>query len=123
MLVPARLKSIDKFLNDEERKFSNFFPNSVIINFNKIDRVNISFEPGHTRRDMDSKSRFGTLNIPQAYAIANIIDGQHRVYGYSLSPLAETETIPVVAFVDMKSEEQLKMFMDVNENQKAVSPV
>jgi len=120
MLVPNRLKNIAAYLNEPDVK--NFFPNSVIINFNVTKRVKIGFEAGHPARAMPrTKSKFGILKIPMAYAIANIIDGQHRIYGYSATELAETDTIPVVAFKEMKTDAQLKMFMDINQNQKAVS--
>lgn len=59
-------------------------------------------------------------DIPKRYRSAYIIDGQHRLYGYSDSLYAETNTIPVVAFVDLERSEQIKLFMDINENQKAV---
>lgn len=35
--------------------------------------------------------------------------------------LDNTPSIPVVAFVDLNRQEQIKLFMDINENQKAVS--
>jgi len=62
------------------------------------------------------------LKIPNAYGIAYIIDGQHRVYGYANSEYVESNTIPVVAFNGLDSIEQLEIFMDINQNQKAVSP-
>jgi DNA sulfur modification protein DndB len=34
----------------------------------------------------------------------------------------ENNTVPVVAFSGLESSEQLEMFMDINQNQKAVSP-
>lgn len=49
-----------------------------------------------------------------------MIDGQHRLYGYAGSPRAENELIPVVAFVNLEREEQVKLFMQINENQQAV---
>ena len=65
-------------------------------------------------------SKIGILHIPKRYRSAYIIDGQHRLYGYSDSLYATTNTIPVVAFVDLERSEQIKLFMDINENQKAV---
>jgi DNA sulfur modification protein DndB len=70
----------------------------------------------------DSNSCFGTLKIPNSYGIAYIIDGQHRLYGYANSKFKNTNTIPVVAFENLDTSEQLKIFMDINENQKSVSP-
>lgn len=113
LLVPSKLKKISKFIQN-----GGYFPNSVILNFSKkISKL--QFEP--TSRGESTRSRFGVLKIPNAYAIAYIIDGQHRVYGYAESDYKESNTIPVVAFRNLDSTEQLKIFMDINENQKAVS--
>ncbi|WP_286757176.1 DGQHR domain-containing protein [Roseivirga sp. UBA838] len=114
LLVPNRLKGIRKFINE-----GGYFPNSIIINFAQR-KHKVIFEA--SSRSGDSNSRFGMLKIPNAYAIAYIIDGQHRVYGYSDTNFTESNTIPVVAFTDLDSIEQLKIFFDINENQKAVSP-
>lgn len=119
LLVPSRLKGIGKFIDE-----GGYFPNSIIINFDCSDKkLNIEFQPAG-KTSSDSDSRFGTLILPNAYGIAYIIDGQHRVYGYSASQknYKDTNTIPVVAFKDMDANEQLQIFMDINENQKAVSP-
>ena len=114
LLVPSRLKGITKFIDE-----GGFFPNSIIINFDEPnEETKLTFDPIH--KEDSSEAEFGLLNIPNAYGIAYIIDGQHRVYGYSNSKYKETHTIPVVAFQNMPSEEQLKIFMEINENQKAV---
>ena len=116
LLVPSRLKGITKFIDG-----GGYFPNSIIINFSAAnDDLKVKFTP--IKAEKDSQSEFGFLRIPNAYGIAYIIDGQHRVYGYAQSQHKEDSTIPVVAFENMESEEQLKIFMEINENQKAVSP-
>ena len=116
LLVPSRLKGITKFIDE-----GGYFPNSIIINFSASnDNLRVKFTP--IQSNTDSQSEFGFLRIPNAYGIAYIIDGQHRVYGYAQSQFKEKNTIPVVAFENMESEEQLKIFMEINENQKAVSP-
>ena len=114
LLIPSRLVGISKFING-----GGYFPNSVILNFSQK-KHEIQFES--SARSGDSQSRFGMLKIPNAYAIAYIIDGQHRVYGYANSEYRQSNTIPVVAFTDLTSTEQLEIFMDINQNQKAVSP-
>lgn len=117
LLVPSRLKGITKFIDEE----GGYFPNSIIINFDSPSKkLKVKFEPSSTVGD--TNSRFGILSIPNAYGIAFIIDGQHRVYGYAGSKYKDTNTIPVVAFDNLSSHEQLKIFMDINENQKSVSP-
>lgn len=114
LLVPSRLSGITKFIDN-----GGFFPNSVILNFNTNGNRLLFDAAG---RIGDTHSKAGTLKIPNAYGIAYIIDGQHRIYGYANSKFKKTNTIPVVAFFDLDSEEQLKIFMDINQNQKAVSP-
>lgn len=116
ILIASRLKGITKFIDD-----GGYFPNSIIINFGAAnDDLKVKFTP--IKSEKDSQSEFGFLYIPNAYGIAYIIDGQHRIYGYAQSKHKEDSTIPVVAFESMESEEQLKIFMEINENQKAVSP-
>ena len=118
LLVPSRLKGIGEFID----KKNGYFPNSVIINFDNSERKNrIQFDLASGGSD-DTKTKLGYLTIPNAYCIAYIIDGQHRVYGYAGSKYKDTNTIPVVAFDGLPADEQLRIFMDINENQKAVSP-
>ena len=113
LLIPSRLKKITKFIDE-----GGYFPNSIIINFNTRKR-RLEFQP--SQKTGDSKSKTGILKIPNAYSIAYIIDGQHRVYGYANSNFLKSNTIPVVAFDGLDPSEQLEMFMDINQNQKAVS--
>ena len=110
LLIPKRLAGISKFIND-----GGYFPNSIIINFD----TDVKFT---SVGNSDELSNFGILTIPNAYGIAYIIDGQHRVYGYATTNHKKDNTIPVVAFANMESAEQLRIFMDINENQKAVKP-
>ncbi|TDE42224.1 DGQHR domain-containing protein [Flavobacterium rhamnosiphilum] len=114
LLVPSRLKGITKFIDD-----GGYFPNSIIVNFNSS-KHKVQFES--SSKLGDSNSCFGTLKIPNSYGITYIIDGQHRVYGYAGSKFAKNNTIPVVAFDGLETIEQLEIFMDINQNQKAVSP-
>jgi len=114
LLVPKRLPIITKFIDE-----GGYFPNSIIINFSNK-KHKIQFEANS--KLSHSNSCFGTLKIPNSYGIAYIIDGQHRVYGYANSHFKNSNTIPVVAFDNLDTSEQLKIFMDINENQKAVSP-
>ena len=114
LLVPSRLKGITKFIDE-----GGYFPNSILINFN-TKKHKIDFDANS--KPTASNACSGTLKIPNAYGIAYIIDGQHRVYGYANSIYIENNTIPVVAFDGLDTIEQLEIFMDINQNQKAVSP-
>ena len=65
-------------------------------------------------------SRIGILHLPKKYRSAYIIDGQHRLYGYANSQYKASNCIPVVAFINLERTQQVKLFMQINENQKAV---
>lgn len=109
-----RLKEVQSFIND-----GGYFPNSIIVSIDSGGRK-LQFDESPTKLD-DSISKIEVLHLPKRYHSAYIIDGQHRLYGYSDSEYANTNSIPIVAFVDLDRSEQLKLFMDINENQKSVS--
>jgi len=114
LIRKKRLIEVQKFIEDD-----GYFPNSIIINIDTGGRKP-QFDPTAAKHD-GAISKLGILHLPKKYRSAYIIDGQHRLYGYSDSPYASSNTIPVVAFVNLAREEQIKLFMDINENQKAVS--
>ena len=113
LIKKKRLREVRSFIND-----GGYFPNSIIISIDTNGK-GLSFDQSSSKVD-STISKIGILHIPKRYKSAYIIDGQHRLYGYSDSLYAATNTIPVVAFVDLDRTEQIKLFMDINENQKAV---
>jgi DNA sulfur modification protein DndB len=120
-LMPTYQRIIKKKRLQEVREFINaggYFPNSIIISIDTEGR-GVVFEQAPTKAN-GTISKIGIVHIPKKYRSAYIIDGQHRLYGYSDSKYAMTNTVPVVAFIDLARSEQIKMFMDINENQKAV---
>ena len=116
LLVPSRLRKLKAFIED-----GGYFPNSIILNFNTTKKSRLIFEPSSGKQST-SNSKLGIVKIPHMFAIAYIIDGQHRVYGFSETEQRLNSQIPVVAFENLKSEEQLDMFLSINENQKKISP-
>jgi len=119
LLKTSRIKSLSNYINE-----GGYFPNSIIINFEtKGLKKNRQLEWEDAGQRDDSKSDHGILKVPNTFAIAYVIDGQHRLYGYSFSDSKHkhSQTIPVVAFVNLEKEAQLQMFLDINENQKAIS--
>ncbi len=114
LIKKSRLKQIETFIND-----GGFFPNSVIISID-TNKKGLTFSLSNLQ-DENSISRIGLLTLPQKYKSVYIIDGQHRLYGYANTKYKETNTIPVVAFLDLGKNDQIKLFMEINENQKSVS--
>jgi DNA sulfur modification protein DndB len=113
LIKKSRLKKVADFVEN-----GGFFPNSIIVNVEtKRGGGDLKFDLGS---QSSGKARPGLLHLPQTYRAAYVIDGQHRLYGYANSPRADTDLIPVVAFVDLPREEQVRLFMQINENQQAV---
>lgn len=114
IIKKKRLKEVKNFIDE-----GGYFPNSLIISIDTKGK-DLQFDQSATKVE-GALSKLGILHLPKKYHSAYIIDGQHRLYGYSDSVYAKSNTIPVVAFVNLDRSEQLKLFMDINENQKAVS--
>ena len=109
----TRLKAVSAFV-----EAGNYFPNSIIINIDAGSR-GLRFDKAAMGVE-GTASRIGILHLPQTYRSAFVIDGQHRLYGYASTDLAKSETVPVVAFVNLDRSDQVRLFMDINENQRAV---
>nr|WP_319273523.1 DGQHR domain-containing protein [uncultured Draconibacterium sp.] len=112
LIKKSRLKSVQEFVEG-----GGYFPNSLIVSIDckKALRFDLA-----NNQNSDCLSKLGILHLPQQYRSAYIIDGQHRLYGYANSEYKNTNTIPVVAFENLERENQVKLFMQINENQKAV---
>ena len=117
LIKRSRLTKIKQFVKDQ-----GFFPNSLLISIDsktKKGYKDLRFDPSELQV-ADSISKIGVLHLPNKFASAYIIDGQHRLYAYSDVEYSQTNTIPVVAFVNLAKEEQINLFMQINENQKAI---
>lgn len=109
-----RLIKINKFIDEAE----GFFPNSIIVNINtssplKFEEVSIS--------NKDCSSSVGLLHLPPMYKSAYVIDGQHRLLGYAGTSHEADHTIPVICFENLEGTKQIDLFMQINENQKAIN--
>lgn len=114
LIKRSRLTSIQNFVED-----GGFFPNSLIINLESKNRRGLKFDSASINIE-NSLSKVGVLHLPKKYRSAFIIDGQHRLYGYANSEYKNKNTVPVVAFINLDRKEQVRLFMQINENQKAV---
>lgn len=118
MVNKKRVSDIGVFLDSNEGG-SGFFPNSIIVNFD-TDGKKLVFEKNSSNHDVEDCS-VGVLKLPDTFRSAFIIDGQHRLYGYSKSEWKSKHTIPVVAFENLPVEIQVDMFVNINHKQKSVS--
>ena len=111
LIKKNRLKNVARFVES-----GGYFPNSLILSLDGGAR-GLRFDPFARH---SGQTRAGILHLPQTFRAAYVIDGQHRLYGYSASSRAGTDLIPVVAFVSLERSDQMRLFMQINENQQAV---
>jgi len=114
LIKKPRLRAIRKFIDN-----GGYFPNSIVVNVESLGKP-LRFDSAPNAIE-GSKTKAGVLHLPARYRSLYVIDGQHRLYAYSDSHFGVQNAIPVVAFVDLERDEQLRLFMEINENQKAVS--
>jgi DNA sulfur modification protein DndB len=106
----TRLRSIGEFIRS-----GGFFPNNILINFDGKRR----FDKRAT--DENADVQFGDLHLPDRYKSAWIVDGQHRLYGYSvIDPKFSLQNIAVLAFEALRREEEADLFVTINHEQKSV---
>jgi len=117
MIDVNKIKGIQKYLGID----GNSFPTPILLNFDK----ELPFSP---IKERNSERRVGSitpgfLTFPEEYGYAWIIDGQHRLFGYSaMGDIQDKHTLNVIAFSQLAQTEQANLFVDINQNQKSIPP-
>lgn len=112
MISASRIKDIQSFIES-----GGYFPTNILINFNKVCR----FDLLSTKENTDPHTKFGWLYLPKQYKSAWVIDGQHRLYGYShLSGKYLDQPIAVIAFELLPTSDEAELFITINHEQKSV---
>ena len=125
-LRPGKLRLINEYLSD----WSNFFPNSVLVAFDEDSARKIDWKPEGAAADGPVES--GTISIPRYHGVAEIIDGQHRLYGYIdftkdkdfekvLKERRNADRLLVVAIPDPGGSERPGLYLAINSTQTKIS--
>lgn len=112
MVSPNRIKDIGLFI-----KNGGYFPTNILVNF--IDPP--KFSPLSNKENTDPNIKFGWIELPKKYRSAWIIDGQHRLYGYShLEDEYLDQNLFVLGFDNMDTRKEADLFITINHKQKSV---
>lgn len=112
MINPSRIKAIGTFI-----KNGGYFPTNLLVNFTERCR----FDQISNKENSDPNIKFGWLTLPSKYKSAWVIDGQHRLYGFSnLSEEQVDSSLFVVAFEKMETKTEADLFITINHKQKSV---
>lgn len=125
-LKPGKLRLINEYLSD----LSNIFPNSLLIAFDQEPGYKVSWDG--ERGAADDPVQAGWISIPRFYGIAEVIDGQHRLYGYIdftedhefnkiLTERRTRDRIVVVAIPDPGEGERPGLYLAINSTQTKIS--
>lgn len=110
MVKPARLKSIAAYIDEGGQ-----FPTNIVINFKTKEPLQFN------KHESFEGSTFGTLKLPGLYGAAWVVDGQHRLYGFSFADKGENHMVPVLAYENMAAADEMQLFIDINSKQVKVS--
>lgn len=112
MISASRIKEIGKFITH-----GGYFPTNVLVNFTD----SLRFDLISNNENTDPNIKFGWITLPSKYRSAWIIDGQHRLYGYShLDDKFLDQSLFVLAFEKMGAHKEADLFITINHKQKSV---
>jgi DNA sulfur modification protein DndB len=112
MISSKRIKDIGEFIIG-----GGFFPTNLLLNFQSSPRFDLISNKENTHESV----KFGWLTLPPLYRSAWIIDGQHRLYGFSkLDDRYLDNAISVIAFDQLNPHKEADLFITINHEQKSV---
>lgn len=113
MISSTRIKRIGQFI----RK-GGYFPTNILVNFRDSPRFDLI---SNKDKNSDPNIRFGWITLPSRYRSAWIIDGQHRLYGYShIDDGQLDQSLFILAFDRMPARNEADLFITINHEQKSV---
>ena len=120
LLIEDRLKEIGRYIGTTEAAF----PNSVILaaNYEEEERLLVSDPARKWGIEFDSvRGNFVELIIPTNERLAAIIDGQHRLFGFTRARTQRLDMFILCSvFLDLPRPYQAYLFATVNSTQKRV---
>ncbi|MYF11550.1 MAG: DGQHR domain-containing protein [Gammaproteobacteria bacterium] len=112
MVSASRIKEIGNFI-----KHGGYFPTNVLINFSD----SLRFDKVSNKPNTNNDITLGWVTLPTRYRSAWIIDGQHRLYGFSrLDDRYLDQSLFVLGFEKMAVRKEADLFITINHKQKSV---
>ena len=112
MISSNRIKDIGNYIKE-----GGYFPTNIIVNFIK----QLKFLPLSNKENTNPNIKFGWIELPKLYKSARIIDGQHRLYGYSkIDEKYLNQSLFVLGFNNMAIKKEADLFITINHKQKSV---
>ena len=123
LLTKRRIQQVADFLENNHQPF----PNNILVNYRGKKKLQFERSQQKTLSKDVIGNIPGTLIIDACPATFHVIDGQHRLFGYTgvekkPGGIRETHRVLVTAFENLNAEEEADVFLDVNTNAKPIKP-
>ncbi|MEM2915405.1 MAG: DGQHR domain-containing protein [Candidatus Bathyarchaeia archaeon] len=112
LLQEKKLKKIKEYIRTD-----GYFPNNLIV----TSEEQLKFTPEEGEKS-DASIILGTLYLPDKPCYLEILDGQHRLYGYSSLSDRQNHYIWVTIIECLREVERAKLFVTINKTQTPVPP-
>ena len=119
-----RINEISKYLQSQDA----VMPGTIILAANCFDDgtiLSLSDDESSLRwfiEDNNTDENVVSICIPTSKAIAAVVDGQHRLWGFeNLDEKLQQTRLPCAVFLDLPTPQQAAIFATINFNQKPVS--
>ncbi len=111
MISKSRIQNIGRFIES-----GGYFPTNILVNFDSECQFDFLGQDG-----AGDNVKLGLLHLPNRYKSAWIIDGQHRLFGFTNLPDSYLDLpLFVVAFEKMAPKKEAELFVTINHEQKSV---
>lgn len=122
-----KLQNINSFLAED-----GYFANNLVVCFDGGSGKVTFLGPGNRQVAEPQQGQVGKLRVPKEYCCAEVIDGQHRTFGYlnvtgdeeiagQLKVRRTQDALNVIAIEDPGEDERPLLFVNINCNQTRVS--
>ncbi|OGD20064.1 MAG: hypothetical protein A2W03_00085 [Candidatus Aminicenantes bacterium RBG_16_63_16] len=116
MLQPKKLNKIAQFISD-----GNNFPTPIVVAFRKAGKYFQQTVKEQQIQQGDHKTIiFGHVRLPSETGSMQLIDGQHRLFGYTKVEYNENHIIQVVAYNRLVDPSPANLFVEINHEQTPV---
>lgn len=121
VLSKNRLTSVSEHLMETKIPF----PNNILVSF-RGDNIGWTEDQHKTKEEIYQGNIPGVLEFDACPGSFHIIDGQHRLFGYTGTPkdqgIREEHRLIVTAFDGLSVEDEAEIFLEVNSNAKPIAP-
>lgn len=128
MVTKKRLPGIRAFVSKDD----SLLPTNIVVNLDSEKVAIVELEKASDEKNLTSHPltltmkhhQLVALGIPMQYASMELLDGQHRLFGFADTAPATMQafSLPVVGVVGLNQKQKQKTFVAINDNSRRMDP-